>query len=202
MSNQLKYRKGKVMKKLYTLMMMAMMGMMTMSLTSCEDEYIADTLEGTWEGNMYISSEWDGRVYDATRTEITFSIDPFRFTRGSGYWVDYYKNAPWGDYVANHIDWSVNNGVIYIYFREEGTSLEICDYRLDYTRFCGTIYDSGNRVEFSLYNTYRPNYDSYCWGWDYDSWGGYYWSRTRGADADSTINKTVEMPRRFVRNAK
>ena len=51
MSNQLNDRKGKVMKKLYTMMMMAVMGLMTISLTSCEDERIANTLEGTWKGS-------------------------------------------------------------------------------------------------------------------------------------------------------
>ena len=34
------------MKKLYTLMMMAMMGLMTVSLTSCEDEQIAKKTGG------------------------------------------------------------------------------------------------------------------------------------------------------------
>ena len=38
------------MKKLYTLLMMAMMGVMAVSLTSCDDEQIAYTLEGTWRG--------------------------------------------------------------------------------------------------------------------------------------------------------
>ena len=69
------------MKKIYTMLMMAIMAL---AFTSCEDEMIADTLEGTWSGNMYISSNWDGRTYDITRTEITFEIDPFRFTKGSG----------------------------------------------------------------------------------------------------------------------
>ena len=80
------------MKKIYTMLMMAMMAL---AFTSCEDEMIADTLEGTWSGNMYISSTWDGRTYDVTRSEITFEIDPFRFTKGSGIWVDYYSRAPW-----------------------------------------------------------------------------------------------------------
>ena len=185
------------MKKLYTLMMMAMMGLMTMSLTSCEDEFIADTLEGTWEGNMYISSEWDGRVYDATRTEITFSIDPFRFTRGSGYWVDYYKNAPWGDYVANHINWSVSNGIIYVYFIEDGDRIEIHDYRLSHNRFVGTIYDAGNVVDFDLYCVNRPSnyWDNYNWGYGY--WYNDYYARTRSANNDST--SILEKPKRVIR---
>ena len=183
------------MKKLYTMMMLAMMGLMTVSLTSCEDEEIARTLEGTWKGNMYISSEWDGRYYDATYTEITFLKDPYTYSSGSGYWVDYYSNAPW-DYVANHINWRVDYGTIYIHFLEEDTSMEIRDYRLNCDRFSGYIYDHGNDVSFELYNVSRPYYDNYRWG--YDSWDyGYYWSRTRGADADSTA--TVAKPKRIVR---
>lgn len=199
MKFNLKIGKGKVMKKMYTMLMMAMMGFMTMSLTSCEeDEAIAYTLEGTWKGNMYISSEWDGRYYDATYSEITFLKDPRTYSSGSGYWVDYYSKAPW-DYVANHIDWRVDFGTIYIYFVEEGTSMEIRDYRLNADRFSGYIYDNGTNVDFELYNVSRPYYDNYRWGydsWDYD----YYWSRTRGVGVDSTT--TVEKPKRIIRNAK
>ena len=47
MSNK-KNRKGTIMKKLYTTLMIAMMGLMTLSFTSCEtDEEIAYDLEGT-----------------------------------------------------------------------------------------------------------------------------------------------------------
>ena len=180
------------MKKLYTMMMMAMMALV---FTSCEDdEHIAYTLEGTWSGNMYISSYYDGRTYDATRTEITFLKDPYTYSSGSGYWVDYYSGAPW-DYVANNIDWTVDWGTIKIHFVEENTYMEIYDYRLNTNNFYGTIYDGDSRVEFELYNTSRPRYDSYYWG--YDAWDyGYAWSRTRGATADSTV--TVEKPRRFI----
>ena len=81
------------------------------TLTSCEDERIANTLEGTWSGNMYISTRYDGRVYDATYTEVTFLKNPYAYSSGEGYWVDYYSDAPW-DYVANHIEWSVDYGTM------------------------------------------------------------------------------------------
>ena len=182
------------MKKIFTMLTMAMMAL---AFTSCEDEYIADTLEGTWTGNMYISSEWDGRYYDATSTEVTFLRDPFTFTSGSGYWVDYYSNAPW-DYVANHIDWTVNNGVIKVYFIEEGSTIYISNYHLNSSRFTGTINDGGKPVDFDLYNVSHPYtyWDDYYWG--YDSWyDDYYWARTRGAAATDSTNN-VEKPKRFV----
>jgi len=174
------------MKKLYTMMMMAMMAL---TFTACEDEMIADTLEGTWSGNMYVSSYYDGRDYYATRTEITFTLDPFRFTKGSGYWVDYYSGAPWR-YVANHISWRVDNGCITVYFIEDGNSVVISDYRLSDTRFTGYIEDGDYDVNFSLTHVASPNWNDYDY-WGYDGWNSYYgydsyWSRGTRAAADST----------------
>lgn len=181
------------MKKLYFYLLMMMPLMASVTLTSCEsDEEIAYTLEGTWKGNMYISSYYDGRTYDATYTEITFLKDPYTYSSGNGYWVDYYdSNTPWGSYVANHIEWTVDWGTIHVYFVEEDTSLDIYDYRLSNDHFYGTIYDGDNEVDFELYHVSSPNWNNYRWG--YDDWYGSYY-RTRGADG-----KTPEKPVRFVR---
>lgn len=132
---------------------------------------VNQSLEGTWKGNMYISSSYDGRSYDATYTEITFLKDPYAYSSGNGYWVDYYRDAPWG-YIANHIDWKVDFGTININFVEEGTSMKISDYHLNNDRFYGRIDDGGNSVEFELYHTSTPNWSSYQWG--YDPWLNYY----------------------------
>ena len=185
------------MKKFYLYILMLMP---VFALTSCEDAEIASTLEGTWKGNMYISTEHGGEIYEATYTEITFEIDPFYFSKGSGYWVDYYDTGRYHitrDYVANHIDWEVNNRTIYIYFREEGTSMRISDYRLSNNRFYGTLYDGGRIVDFDLDHTYSPRWDRYDY-WGYDNW--YYNIFTRGDGAsDSTAVATPERPRRFIR---
>lgn len=174
-----------MMKKIFTMLMMAMMAL---AFTSCEDAQIAKTLEGTWRGNMYISTSYDGRVYNATSTEVTFLKDPYAYSSGKGYWVDYYSGAPW-DYVANNINWRVDFGVIYVYFVEEDTEIRISNYRLDDDRFTGTLNDNGRPVDFELYYYSRPSnyYNGLRWGYDY-------WSRTRGA-SDST---KVERPVRFV----
>ena len=185
------------MKTLKTYLMTALMALTaTTMFTSCEDELIADTLEGTWSGNMYVSSYYGGRDYYATHTEITFLLDPFRFTKGSGYWVDYYDGmgAPW-EYVANHIDWRVDNGRITVYFREEGTSVVISDYRLSNSHFSGYIYDGGNTVNFSLTHISSPNWDRYSY-WGYDSWYDYnyypyYSPATRAAGDSTTVASTV-----------
>jgi hypothetical protein len=176
------------MKKIYTLLMMAMAAMATSTLTSCdEDVRIASTLEGTWAGTMYVYTSYQGTNYYATSTEITFDIDPFRFTSGSGYWVDYYSGAPW-DYVANHIDWRVTNRDIEVYFREDRTTMVICDYRLDNNVFTGYINDNGTDVEFRLHHIDSPNWNRYN-RWGYDGWS----RQTRGAEADSatTVMKPV-----------
>ena len=181
------------MKKLMNILTLAMMAFVMTSLTSCDDdEYIARTLEGTWKGDMYVKTEWDGRYYNAIYTEVTFLKNPNAFSSGTGYWVDYYSDAPW-DYVANHIDWNVTLGDIYVKFIEEGTSIEISDYRLDDNRFSGYIYDHGNKVSFNLYNVSRPNYTGYRWG--YDSWR---YSRGLTRTVTDSLNVT-EKPVRIVR---
>lgn len=188
------------MKKLYTMMMMAMMAF---TFTACEDEMIADTLEGTWSGNMYVSSYYGGRDYYATHTEITFTIDPFRFTKGSGYWVDYYSGAPW-DYVANHITWRVDGGNITINFIEDHTSVVISNYHLSDSHFSGYIADGDNDVNFSLRHIASPNWDDYDY-WGYDGWSyshGYYSRQTRSDDGDSTMVAPAEKPiRQFGKRA-
>jgi hypothetical protein len=74
------------MKKLYTTLMMAMMAMMTLSLTSCEiDEEIAYDLEGTWKGNMHIIDDYGE---ETTYSELTFIRYFNTSTEGMGLWDD------------------------------------------------------------------------------------------------------------------
>ena len=87
-----------------------MMAFVTLSLTSCDDDAdIARTLEGTWEGNMYASTYYNNRYYDATYSQVCFLRDPYTYSSGTGYWVDYYDNNYWGkyNYVASHIEFTV-----------------------------------------------------------------------------------------------
>lgn len=179
--------------------MLLMVATTIFTLTSCEwiwndDHEIANTLEGTWRGNMEISSSYDGRDYYTTRTEITFLRDPYEYSSGDGYWVDFYSNAPWGDYVANHISWQVRNNRIYVYFREEGSELIISDYRLYEDRFTGTLWDNDNHVYFEMYHTSSPNWGIYRYGFD-----DYYWSRPTRSEGSDTIH--IEKPTRHVGKA-
>jgi len=181
------------MKKIYSYTMMALIATIIIAFTSCEDEKIARTLEGTWRGNMYISTYYGDRSYDATYTEITFLKDPTTFSSGNGYWVDYYSDAPWG-YVANHIDWTVNSGVIKVHFFEEDTWIRISDYYLSDDRFYGVLDDNGRRVDFELYHTSSPNWGNYHWGYNY--WYDSYAPSRRTVASDSTA---MEKPVRYVK---
>ena len=175
------------MKKIYALLPVIFAVLLSATFMSCEDEKIANTLEGTWQGNMRIKSSYSGRIYYATRTEVTFLRDVYRYSSGNGYWVDYYSDAPW-DYIANHIAWEVDCGDILIHFIEENNDLVISDYRLNNNRFEGTLWGNNCRVDFTLYHTSSPN-----WG-RYDHWG-YDYFHTRGADSDSIV---VEKPVRSI----
>lgn len=52
------------MKKLKTLLTLAMVALMSLSFTSCdEDANTAYYLDGTWRGNMYVNSSYNGDLY-------------------------------------------------------------------------------------------------------------------------------------------
>lgn len=159
------------MKKLYTTLMMAMMGLMTLSFTSCEtDEAIAYDLEGTWVGNMSIADAFGESYVDS---EITFLRYANSYTEGNGIWADYYGPR---DYEVYRFEWYVDFGTIYIRF-DDGARVEIRSYALNANRFNGRFWDGDKEVYFELHNSTRRSADYY-------DWGGYHY-RTRGA-ADST----------------
>ena len=193
------------MKKLYTLLTIALLAVLSMSFASCDflwndDDEIAYTLEGTWRGNMHISSEWNGQFYDAIYSEICFLRDPYYDNRGTGYWVDYYDNPGWGrNYIANHIEWTVDRRTIKVKFVEERTTIWIEDYRLDDNYFSGVIIEGEKRVDFRLRHVSSPNWYDYEWGWN-----DYYYAKpndmTRGASANDSNSEM--MPKRFIRAEK
>ena len=105
--------------------------------------------------------------------------------------MDYYSDAPW-DYIANHIEWTVDYGTIKVYFVEERTTIMIRDYHLDNAYFYGTINDNGRPVDFRLEHVSGRNWSSYRWG--YEEW--YIGTRS----TDSTDTRKIEKPIRFVRS--
>ena len=167
------------MKKLYTTLMIAMMGMMAMSFISCEtDEEIAYTLEGTWVGDMTIE-DWAG--YSYVQSEITFLKDPYTYSEGTGLWVDYYSD---GYYNPTHINWTVRYGTIYIHFVEDNWDVEIRHYALTGNHFRGEFFDGDNIVNFDLNYASRRYESNYNW----------HTYRTRSADDGTADSITISRP--------
>lgn len=178
------------MKKLFTLLTTIMIAIGSMSLTSCTgDDIIGLTLDGCWEGKLYMYTRYGGINYPITNTKIEFEAD-LSMSKGSGYWVDYYNNALW-NYHANHIRWEVYNGTITIYMIEDDYYVRIYDYNINSNYFSGLIEgEDGQRLQFSLRNANAANWGMYNYGWQ-----SYGYSKpsslSRSADADST---SVEVP--------
>jgi hypothetical protein len=194
-----------------------MMAFVTLSLTSCDDDAdIARTLEGTWEGNMYASTYYNNRYYDATFSQVCFLRDPYTYSSGIGYWVDYYDNNYWGNYnyVASHIEFTVRNRVINITFLDDRkkTTVSIYDYSLSDSYFSGYIeLRNGERRHFQLRHITSPNWGGYDrWGYEgyYDDYYDYYYSNENAlrfsddddAKVDNTKAQFPEAPVRVFRD--
>ena len=176
------------MKKFTSIFATMILAVLSLTFVSCDDDsYIADSLWGVWEGDMYVTSEWNGHTYYSSYSVLAFDKDPYEYSSGTGYWIDYYS-----DYYASHITWRVNNRNIEIYSREDDTYFTIYDYSLSDNWFSGTILsEDGDPMQFRLRKTSSPNWGDYDWGWD--SWYGYpnyAPSKTRALDND-TLNKPV-----------
>lgn len=184
-----------IMKKITSFLTLTLIALMSFSLTSCDDdEAIAYTLEGTWEGDMYVYYNFNGETYSASRSILYFDRDPYSYASGSGYWIDYYNYGPYG-YYATNIEWTVVNGKIRIYSIEDNQNYYISDYSLDDGQFHGYI-DYGNgssSIEFHLRHTSSPNWNNYDWnGWgDYNSYYYYSPAKKSASKADSTAEKPV-----------
>jgi hypothetical protein len=160
------------MKKIFTFISAIILAIGTMSLTSCdEDESIGLTLDGSWAGDLYAYATYGGYTYYANYSEVEFITDPFSYASGTGYWVDYYSNAPW-DYYASHIRWNVVNGRIRIYFVEDDYIVDIYDYVISDYYFSGNIEgEDGKWLSFRLRNADPVDWGSYGYGWDVWSYG-------------------------------
>ena len=178
-------------------MMVALMPFLFGSSDSDPDYDTAYTLEGTWEGKMFLSSTWDNYTYAISYTQLCFNRDPYYYASGTGYWVDYYSDAPW-DYVANHIEWQVRGGRIEVYLVEDNYTYFIEDYRLSDNIFRGRIYDNDTYLDFSMRHTSSPNWNSFDYYY-YDDFYDYWYSNTAGFDGNENMRrgkKVVGAPHR------
>ena len=160
------------MRKYSTLLMTVFAVMMMFSFTSCEeDEAIARTLEGTWEGQVTAYTHtYNGRAYSPSLITVTFYKDNNYWSMGDGYWMETYDR---GGYFRSRITWNVTGGDINITFIDDGYhKIKIRDYRLNDDRFVGYFPEGNSDVEFTLYHVASPNWGSYSsWGWYYGYYG-------------------------------
>lgn len=176
------------MKKLYSIIAMIVMAFSATMLVSCdEDSNIAYTLEGVWEGNMYKQSYYNGRYFTSSRTVMQFDRNPYRYSSGTGKWIDYYSDAPW-DYFASYISWEVNNGRIRIYSEKENQTYYIEEFGLSDNYFEGYIVDRyNNEKRFRMRKIDSPNWGSY-------DWNGYDWDDYYYAPAGRSAKQKAESP--------
>ncbi len=176
------------MKKLYSIIAILFMAIAATTMVGCdEDANIAYTLEGVWEGNMYKQSYYNGRYFQSSYTVMQFDRDPYRYSSGTGKWIDYYSNAPW-DYFASYISWTVDNGRIRIYSEKENQTYYIDDFRISDNYFEGYICDRyNNEKSFSMRKIDSPNWNRY-------DWNGYYYDDYYYAPAARSAKQKPEVP--------
>lgn len=159
--------------------MMAMMMLATLASCMTDDQDASMTLTGTWQGNLgiYMYSEDGADMYEAYQTTIHFDNSGLGSTSGTGYELDRFKNAPWS-YIYNPIQWSLTDGVIYLYYPKEGTTIRIYNYSLNSNYFSGKMEDG---TEFEL---------EYVGYFDWSPYSnGYNEAKTRGISVDRSTYK-------------
>ena len=93
---RMEIKNEKAMKKLMSIISMLLLALTATTLVSCDDDSdIATTLEGTWQGKMELITEYQGQSYQVISSEICFVQDPYSYSSGTGYWIDYYQRSPW-----------------------------------------------------------------------------------------------------------
>lgn len=132
-----------------------------LTLHSCEDDEIAQQLDGIWEGQVastYFSHRF-GEQTEYQYVDIEFYADPYKYAKGAGMEYDYYgySNA----YSKCAFSFEVRNGIIYLDY-DDGTSVAIRNYRLNGSRFSGEFIDywSGDYLasfDFTKVSNWRYN---------------------------------------------
>lgn len=142
------------MRKNVQFLCLTIFAVLCVSLVSCsEDEDIAYTLDGTWEGHT------EGR-YENYTTTIRFFQDGFS-SAGTGYEWDDQHFFQSSDYCG--FDWYVSNGRIYLNY-DDNTDVIISDYSLDNSNFCGYLTDrrTGRDLAYFRWHKVSNTHDS---GW-------------------------------------
>ena len=142
------------------ILMLFVMAATMLSLTSCDDDKIAQTLDGVWEGQVS-TARWNSYQY----VDIQFSREGY--SDGYGVEYDYFSS---GGYVECPFTYKVTNGRIFMEY-EDGSRIAISNYTLTETQFSGEFcewigsYSVGNviaRFDFVKVTSWRHNrYSNY-----------------------------------------
>ncbi len=115
------------MKKILTLLFLAVTAM---TFVSCNDDEIAATLDGVWEGHVSLG-RWNSYQY----VDIEFYRD--EYSAGNGVEYDYQSN---GTYIECPFTFKVVNGTIFMEY-DDGSRVAIRNYSLTDTQFSGDFYE-------------------------------------------------------------
>ncbi len=115
---------------------------MAVFMASCDrDDLIAEDLSGgIWEGTVttdYVRDRWGSTSEVYQYVDMQFEANPYRYAKGTGLERDYSKTRV----VRCPFDFEVDRGIIYLYY-DDGTDVEIRNYRLSGDRFTGSFYNS------------------------------------------------------------
>lgn len=152
------------MKKIYNFMAVALVAMLSLTLTSCnDDDYIADTLDGIWEGEVgsNYSWRWGSNYSNYQYVDIEFYADPYRYASGSGIEYDYDR---WGRYTACRFNFTVEYGNIYMAYSDGARVMIPRGYFLSNTRFEGEFrdyYTGDYLADFSFVKVADHRYNRY-----------------------------------------
>lgn len=130
------------------------MFLLAFTFASCEDDQIAQDLDGIWEGEVastYFTHRW-GQQTQYQYVDIEFYADPYRYAKGTGIEYDYYGDGY--RYSQCGFNFEVRDGIIYIDYND-GTSVAIRNYRLTNNRFQGDFIDYWSGEYLASFNFVR-----------------------------------------------
>lgn len=131
--------------------------LLTTMLHSCqEDEAIAYTLDGIWEGEVasdYFNYRWGTVTTEYQDVDMQFYVDEYARNSGVGVEYDYQSN---GYYVRCTFSYEVRNGIIYLSY-SDGSYVAIRNYHLTGSTFSGEFIDYNTGDYLASFNFYKAD---------------------------------------------
>ncbi len=163
------------MKTIKNSLLVCLLGMLVMSLTSCDPDIDKGTmLSGRWFGDLGMMV--DG--HPARGSVLELVPESWDCTSGYGTETDYYGR--YGTLTVRHrFDWFVDRGVIYLRFDNPDLNCTISRYSLSSDFFRGYMDGAYETSYFTLRarEKYWNNYGYGCPDYDYGYWYDEYYVR-------------------------